>query len=190
MSTVQKKEECLQSVCQLGDTIRINADVFQKIAKLSCHLYRMPDEPNIKETRYRKFCIENTPESHQLPRTKVELTQHTIRANYQAYVWKRALETNLDISSLIGHGWERENDELSVVWLENQPAPESVLEFLTCACRKSNCTNSCQCRVLSMECTDVCKYRGLCGNIIYESVASDNDEVEEDNENNNANDDA
>ena len=41
-----------------------------------------------------------------------------------------------------------------------------------------------------MECTDVCKYLGLCGNIIYESVESDNDEVEEDNENNNANDDA
>ena len=120
----------MQSVCQLGDTIRINADVFQKIAKLSCHLYRMPDEPNIKETRYRKFCIENTLESHQLPRTKVELTQHTIRANYQAYVWKRALETNLDISSLIGHGCERENDELSVVWLEISQPQNQYSNFL------------------------------------------------------------
>ena len=37
-----------------------------------------------------------------------------------------------------------------------------------------------------MECTDVCKCRGLCGNIIYDSVESDNDKVEEDNENDNA----
>ena len=37
-----------------------------------------------------------------------------------------------------------------------------------------------------MECTDVCKCRGLCGNTVYDSVESDNDEVEEDNENDNA----
>ena len=54
---------------------------------------------NIKETRYRKFCIENTPGPHQLPRTKDELTQHIIHANYQTYVWKRTLETNFDIPS-------------------------------------------------------------------------------------------
>ena len=72
------------------------------------------------------------------------------------------------------------------MWMENQPALESVLERITCTCRKSNCTNSCQCRVLSMECTDVWKCQGFCGNIIYDSVKSDDDEVEEDNENDNA----
>ena len=51
----------------------------------------MPDETNINETRYRKFSMEDTQEPHQLPPTKDELTQHIIRANYQAYVWKRAL---------------------------------------------------------------------------------------------------
>ena len=37
-----------------------------------------------------------------------------------------------------------------------------------------------------MECADACKCWGLCGNIIYDSVKSDRDEVEEDNENDNA----
>ena len=41
-----------------------------------------------------------------------------------------------------------------------------------------------------MEWTDVCKCRGLCWNIIYDSVESDSDEVEEDNENDNADDNA
>ena len=72
--------------------------------------------------------------------------------------------------------------------MENQPVPESVVELITCTCLKSNCTNSYQCRVLSVECTDVCKCWGLCGNIIYDSVESDIDEVEEDNENDNADD--
>ena len=75
----------------------------------------MPDETNINETRYRNFCMKNTPEPHQLPPTENELTQHIIRVNYQAYVWKRALETNLDISSPIGHGWERKDDQVSCV---------------------------------------------------------------------------
>ena len=75
----------------------------------------MPDETNINETRYRKFCMENTPEPHQLPPTNDELTQHIIHANYQANVWKRALETNLDIPFPIGQGWERKDDQLSVV---------------------------------------------------------------------------
>ena len=44
--------------------------------------------------------------------------------------------------------------------------------------------------ILSMECTDVCKCRGLCGKIIYDSVSSDNNDVEEDNENDNADDNA
>ena len=65
-----------------------------------------------------------------------------------------------------------------------------MLELITCTCRKSNCKNSRQCRVLSMECTDVCKCQGLCRNIIYDSVERNNDEVEEDNENFNAGDNA
>ena len=59
-----------------------------------------------------------------------------------------------------------------------------MLEFITCTCRKSNCANFCQCRVLSMGCPDIFKSRGLC----VESdnyVESDNHEVEEDNENDN-----
>ena len=107
----------------MGDTVRITVDVFQKIEKLFCHLYRMPDETNINETCYRKFCMENTPDPYQLPLTKDELTQNIIRANYQAYVRKTA-ETNLDIPSPTGHSWERKDDQLSVVWMENQPAPE------------------------------------------------------------------
>ena len=70
--------------------------------------------------------------------------------------------------------------------MEKQPDRESVLELITCTCHKSNCTNSYQCRVLSMECTDVCKCRVLCGKIIYDSVSSDNNEVEEDDEDDNA----
>ena len=54
LSTVQKKDEYLQSVSKLGDTIKINADVFQKIEKSFCYLCGMPDKTDINETRYRR----------------------------------------------------------------------------------------------------------------------------------------
>ena len=76
LSTVQKKEEYLQIVSELGDTIRINEDVSQKIEQLFCHLFGMPDETNINKTRFKKFCMENKPNPHQLLPTKDELTQH------------------------------------------------------------------------------------------------------------------
>ena len=72
----------------------------------------------------------NTLELHQLPSTKDELTQHIIRVTYQPYVWKRALETKLDIPTPTGHGCKRKEIN-SVVWMENQQAPESVLKFIT-----------------------------------------------------------
>ena len=97
------------------------------------------------------------------------------------YVSKRALETNRNIPSPIGHGWYRKDDQLSAVWMENQPVSESVLELITCTCCKTNCTNSCQRKVLSMGWTDVCKFRGLWGNIIYDSADEDNENDNPDN---------
>lgn len=185
LATIQKKEEYVNSISQLGDRLSVTEDVLATTEKMVCHLYGMPGETNINEVRYKKFCKEKTPEPHQLPPTRDELTQHVKRASYQAFVWKRALESNPDIPSPVGHGWEVKIDQLNVVWMENQPAPESVLELVTCQCRKSHCTSSCQCRVLSMECTDICKCRGNCENIVYFTDESDDNEFEEDTESNN-----
>ena len=48
--------------------------------------------------------------------------------------------------------------------MENMPAPESVLEMMVCECRKSACGNMCQCWILELECTDLCKCSGSCNN--------------------------
>ena len=90
LSTAENKEEYLQSVSQLGDAITINADVFQKMEKLFCHLCEMPNETNINETGFKKLCVETMPEPLQLLPTKGELTQHIIHAYYQAHVRKRS----------------------------------------------------------------------------------------------------
>ena len=110
-----------------------------------------------------------------MPPTKDELIQHLKRANYQSFVWKRALQVNPDIPSPVGNGWSLKDDVWKIVWMETLPAPESVLELVTCDCRRLNCNGHCQCRALSLECTDVCKCHANCENIIYDNV-SDPDE--------------
>ena len=83
---LKRRNSFCNFVSQLGDTIRMNTDVFQKFEKNFCHLHGMPDETN---TRYRKFYMENTPERHHLLPTKDDLTQH-IRANYQVCTEERS----------------------------------------------------------------------------------------------------
>lgn len=39
---------------------------------------------------------------------------------------------------------------LSIDWMEKKPAPETVLELLTCKCK------SCSCVVNGLKCTDIC----------------------------------
>ena len=43
-------------------------------------------------------------------------------------------------------------------------APESVLEPMVSECQKSACGDMCQCRILRLECSDLCKSSGSCNN--------------------------
>ena len=124
------------------------------------------------------FCRSKTPEPYQLPPTKDELLQHIKRANYQSFVWKQALDSSFEVESPVGHGWQENYGNLEVMWMERKPAPESVLELITCTCRRSVCGEECQCWLLSLECTDLCKCTGNCDNVQY----GDNEEQETDDE--------
>ena len=123
LKTIQKKEDYTDAIKKLGDDITVDESTVKQVEKLFCHLYGMPEENDINEVRYQKFCKEKMPEPHQLPPTKDELIQHLKRANYQSFVWKRALEVNPDIPSPVGNGWSLKDDVLEVGWMETLPAP-------------------------------------------------------------------
>ena len=93
-----------------------------------------------------------------------QLQQHIKCWNYQSHVWKKALIASPDIPSPSGHGWLFRDDLLKIYWMENMPAPISVLEMLVCKCQKWACGNVRQCQILGLECTDLCKCSGSCNN--------------------------
>ena len=73
--------------------------------------------------------------------------------------------------------------------MEQQPAPLSVLEFVVCDCKKKKCGENCQCRVLIMECTDLCKCNGDCDNVVYNDDTDTEESDTEENDDDDGNDD-
>ena len=61
--------------------------------------------------------------------------------------------------------------------------PESALEMMVSECRKSACRNTCQCRILGLECIDLCKCSGSCNetetNDIESEIDDESDEISE-----------
>ena len=100
--------------------------------------------------RYDLFCARKGElESHQLPPCRDCLVKHAQRANYQAAIWRRCLDQNIDTPSPVGRGWQIEKtdgfDQLVVHWMDGQPAPEAVLDLLACSCARKCVLPKCVC---------------------------------------------
>ena len=54
-------------------------------------------------------------------------------------------------------------------WMDNQAAPDEILELVACDCKKEKCIEQCQCVLLQIPCTDVCKCESKCHNEVPES---------------------
>ena len=96
-------------------------------------------------------------EPEALPPCRSSLKLHILRANYQAAIWRRAFSANQDIPSPNGHGWNVTDDgEVTPEWLGRRPAPEEVLELLSCSCKRVCSEESCCCIQAGLKCTDMC----------------------------------
>jgi hypothetical protein len=83
-------------------------------------------------------------QSHHLPPTQAALKKHIQRA--KASIWEKALEANPNICNPNGVGWHVENDRLTIDWTDQAPAPDAVLEIVSCNCKTSKCkTQRCTC---------------------------------------------
>lgn len=100
-------------------------------------------------------------ESHQLPPCKDCLVNHALRANYHAGIWRRCLEQNPQVPSPVGRGWKIEKDgadeRLVLHWIDGQPAPQAILDLLTCNCSKKCVLPNCECLANGLKCTDMCR---------------------------------
>ena len=67
------------------------------------------------------------------------------------------------------------NNMLTINWMTISPAPDIILEFLSCSCSKSCDNDRCTSRANNLKCTEMCKLK-QCSNFMIE------DDVDEGNE--------
>jgi hypothetical protein len=62
-------------------------------------------------------------------------------------------------------GWKLTNNGLQPIFTNDEPAPKSILENISCGCLK-NCGSACGCRKQGMKCSVTCKtcYGESCSN--------------------------
>ena len=156
---VTRSAEFLKMFQQLGMERCLSDNLYRSLQKFTCAMYcSTPGTNDIHELRYRLFCLKRGDvESNQQPPCKDTLRKYSLRANYQAAVWRRSLQKCPEIPSLEGSGWCTEDGKLVVDWMGGQPAPQAVLELLSCQCSRSCKLPSCSCIVNGLRYTEMCR---------------------------------
>jgi hypothetical protein len=160
---LRKNRAMRETFVKLGKNWELSETMYRSLESFTCALYGCKaDCTDINNLRYNLFCSKKGEiESHQLPPCKDSLQKHIDRANYQACIWRRALIGNPEIPDPVGHGWLTESvdnsDILGIDWMSGDPAPEAVMELLSCKCPRSCTLPNCTCLANGMKCSDMCK---------------------------------
>ena len=98
--------EFKEAFAQLGLQWNLTTNVHVKLEEFLCKLCATrPATSSIDALRCNLFCArKGDAESHQLPPCQGCLRKHTIRANYQAAIWRRSLISDPDRPDPVGMG--------------------------------------------------------------------------------------
>lgn len=150
-------------------------ELIDNLEEFVCVLYGKKMS-SIDTLRHQLFCAKGGKvDPEQLPPCKSSLALHIRRANYQACVWRRALNANPRIPSPNGHGWDADDTNISIKWLDASPAPEEILELLNCLCKRSCKRETCCCIQAGLLCTEICT--ATCDNMLSEEISQDSDDI-------------
>ena len=158
---ILKKFEHFQYVFgMIGQDFEFDLELFESVQEFVCALYGLKSMADVNEARYVKLCSRKgkMPEPQQLPPTKDELLHHCKRVSYVTAIIKQALELNVEYPSPQGHGWIiTGSGDLEIKWMAQKPAPDSILEMVSCNCKRTKCqSESCSCFAHRLKCTDMC----------------------------------
>ncbi|MES9879525.1 MAG: hypothetical protein ABW185_01435 [Sedimenticola sp.] len=144
-------------LAQVGTEIDMNQKTVQCVEAYVASLYSADGIQNddIDKLRYQLFCRKRSV-NEQLPPTKDALQQHTMRVNFQTFIWCNAMIHKPQIGSPVDRGWFKENGILKPKLTTQPPAPQSLLELTVCRCAKSKCVGRCGCSNQGLPCCEAC----------------------------------
>ena len=128
---------------KIGDSYGFDESLFDTIQKFVCELYGLPICVEVNEARYKKFCSMSSkiPDPEKLPPTSDSLYYHCQRVSYVTAIIKNSLDRMICHPSPDGFGWKVDDDGINVTWMAQKPAPDDILDLVSCGCKKSKCTN-------------------------------------------------
>ena len=170
-----KENSYISLFSSFGNEPSLSETQHTTLQQFVCNLYGHTEE-STDVVRYKLYSArQGRLEAKCLPPCSDSLSLHANRACYQAYIWRKCLESHPDIPSPVGLGWDRnDDDDLIIKWNTILPAPEEVLQLMYCSCRRKCLQGSCPCIDNSLSCTDACTNQN-CENFPSE----ENDECEE-----------
>ena len=141
----------------LGESFDLPPSLFPTFEEFVSELYGWPGTKSINEARYKSFCIPSL-SNQALPPSYDALMLHASRANYQAANHRRALSQFIQAPNPTDHGWQKAGDGvLEIKWMTQKPAPEDVLQTISCFCKTLKCRSMrCSCKRSQLPCTDLC----------------------------------
>lgn len=159
---------------QLGESCPLSEELFLKLQKFACQLYSSTSRTeSVNALRYMLFCAKKGElESNQLPPCADCLRKHSQCANYQARVWRESLAQFPEVPTPVGSGWcldveDPGGENLTVYWMDGDPAPKAVLQLLSCKCTRCCKLPNCSCLQNGLKCTDMCRLKD-CNNRLNE----------------------
>lgn len=166
----------------------LTEETFQALATFVCKGYspRGVNISSVPELRWHLFC-KHMAENDKMPPTLGALKEHVLRARLQSYIWgqaSRSLQHNLDP---LTNGYHVEsNGHIVPTTTTMEPAPNEVIEMVSCGCKKNCNSKRCSCRSNELSCTDLCQCNEECQNNIdlnstnnNENGQNDIDDIEE-----------
>lgn len=148
---------------ELGSSLSCDQNMVAGLERFVCDLYGQGQCDSVDAARYNWFRLGCKSEVS-LPPNKDSLMLHIRRANYQACIFRRSLCQKMNMPPPTEHGWAEDNRELSITWSTLPPAPENILAYAHCSCKKSACNSDrCSCRRAEVSCTELCGCTD-CGN--------------------------
>ena len=108
-----------------------------------------------------------------LPPTSAAAEHHSLRVYLQVQQWKGMNICPED------WGWKMVDGKLLPVQTNRNPAPDYLLDIITCGCKTGCAGNNCSCRKFGLHCSPACmECKGLqCTNVIHIDLDSDTEEL-------------
>lgn len=155
--TILKKHKNLQEVIQVFQDSNAEADTIADAGeRFLLALYGANHEDNISLDAYRYQCFVRSLTKSKfniasLPPTVAAARQHSFRTYYQVQQWQGVKE------NVEKWGWKQGKTGLTPVTTLKDPAPEKLLKFISCKCKKG-CTAACGCRKVGLQCSVICAF--------------------------------